>query len=125
MVPGRPHGAEGIVGGAGHDLVHGVDRGAGGSQRRVVTLGGHGGVGIEPDKPLPRDRGADRLHIAGRVDTLDRGKIGTRRLLALQRDKGRRGKGILDGAQAIRPLRMALAHIVEEAIWVGEKQRGH
>ena len=39
MVPRGTHGAEGVVGGARHDLVDGVDRGAGGAQRRIPALG--------------------------------------------------------------------------------------
>ena len=70
-------------------------------------------------------RGADRLHIALRVDALDHGKIGKRRLLSLQRVEGGRGESVSDGAQALRPLRMALAHIVKQAVWVGEKERWH
>jgi len=59
------------------------------------------------------------------VDALDDRKIGKWRLLALQRLEVGRGERISDGAQAIRPLRMAFAHVVEEAVWVGEKQRWH
>jgi hypothetical protein len=59
------------------------------------------------------------------MHALDRGKIGNRRLLALQRGEGGGGERILDGTQAIWPLRVALAHIVEQAVWVGEKERWH
>ena len=125
MMPGRPDGAEGIIGGAGHYRVHGVDRGAGGAKGRVVALGAHGGIGIEPDETLLRARGADRLHIALRVDALDHGEIGEWLLISFKRVERRRGESVSDGAQAIRPLRMALAHIVKQAVWMGEKERWH
>jgi hypothetical protein len=59
------------------------------------------------------------------VDALDNGKIGKRRLLALEPVEGGRGESVSDGAQAIRPLRMALAHIVKQAVWMGEKECWH
>ena len=125
MMPRGADRAEGIVGGAGHDLVHGVDRGAGGAKGRVEALGAHGSIRIEPDETLLGARGADRLHIALRVDALDDGKVGKRRLLALKPVEGGRGKRVSDGAQAIRALRMALAHIVKQAVWMGEEERWH
>ena len=39
--------------------------------------------------------------------------------------EGGRGKRVSDGAQAIRALRMALAHIVKQAVWMGEEERWH
>ena len=39
--------------------------------------------------------------------------------------KARRGERVVDGAQAVGPLGMAVARIVLEAGGVGEEQRGH
>ena len=64
-------------------------------------------------------------HSASGWSALDDGKVGKRRLLALQPVEGWRGKRIVDGAQAIGPLRMALAHIVKQAVWMGEEERWH
>ena len=72
-----------------------------------------------------RDGSADHFDIGLRVQPLDRGQIGARRLLALQRLEGGRGKRIVDGAQAVGPLGVAVAGVVQEAGGVGEEQRGH
>ena len=59
------------------------------------------------------------------MQALDRGKIGKRRLLALQRLEGGRGERIVDGAQAVGPLGVAIARVVLEAGGMGEQQGGH
>jgi hypothetical protein len=66
-----------------------VDHGACSPERSVEAFRAHGGVGVEPDEALPRASGADRLHVARGMQALDVGKIGKRRLLALQRGEGR------------------------------------
>ena len=59
------------------------------------------------------------------MQPLDRGQLGARRLLALQRLEGWRGKSIVDGAQAVGPFGVAVAGVVQKAGGVGEEQRGH
>ena len=64
-------------------------------------------------------------HIGLRVQPLDRGEVGERRLLALQLLEGGRGKRVVDGAQAVGPLGVAVARVVQKAGGMGEQQRGH
>ncbi len=59
------------------------------------------------------------------MQALDHGEVGERRLLALQRLERGRGERIVDGAQAVGPLGMAVARVVLEAGRMGEEQRGH
>ena len=63
---------------------------------------------------------------ACRMRKLDGGKVGARRLLALQGLKrARTVERVVDGAQAIGPLGMAVACVVLEAGGVGEEEGGH
>ena len=125
MMPRGRDGAEGIVGGTRHHPVHGVDGGAGGAKGCVEALGAHRSIRIEPDETLLGACGADCLHIALRWTRSMTARSGKRRLLALKRVEGGRGKRVGDGAQAIGALRMALAHIVKQAVWMGEEERWH
>jgi hypothetical protein len=59
------------------------------------------------------------------MQALDRGKAGKGGLLALQAGEGWSGKRMLDGTQAIRPLRMALTHVVQQAVGMGEEEGRH
>ena len=69
--------------------------------------------------------GADHLHIGLWMQPLDRGEVGERGLLADQRLEGGRGERVIDGAQAVRPLGMAVTSVVQKAGGMGEQQRGH
>lgn len=120
-----PHGTEGIVGFAGHDLVDGADCGARRAQRRFPAPRRDDGIGVEPIVIALGDRGADHLDISVWMKPLDDGKIGERRLLALQGlERGGRER-IVDGAQAVGPLGMTEAGVVEQAGRVSEEERGH
>ena len=59
------------------------------------------------------------------MQPLDRGEVGARGFLALQRLEGGSGKSIVDGAQAVGPLRMPVARVVQKAGGMGEEQRRH
>ncbi len=125
MVSRRAHSAKGVVGSAGHDLIDRVDHGSGGSERRLPAPRRHDRVGVEPDQVVLRRGGADRLDIAGRVHPLDHGEIGERRLLSLQAAERTASQRLVDSAQAVRPLGVALPGIVQEAGWMGEEERRH
>ena len=71
------------------------------------------------------DRGAHHLDIGLGMKPLDRGEVGERRLLADQRLEGGCGKRVIDGAQTVGPLGVAVARVVLEAGGMGEQQRGH
>ena len=72
-----------------------------------------------------RDLGLDQLDIRLRMQTLDVGETGERRLFAFQHVERRRFERIVNRAQAIRPLRVSVTGIVFEAGWMGEKQSWH
>ena len=72
-----------------------------------------------------RDGGAHPLDIGLRVQPLDRGEVGERRLLADQRLEGSCCERVLDGAQTVGALGVAVARVVLEAGGMGEEQRGH
>jgi hypothetical protein len=59
------------------------------------------------------------------MQALDNGNVGKGGLLALQRGEGWRGEGLVNGAQAIRPLRVAFPHVVQQAVWMGEEEGRH
>ena len=71
------------------------------------------------------DGGAHHLDIGLRVKPLDRGEVGERSLLALQRLEGGCGERVVDGAQTIGALRVAVTRVVLEAGGMGKQQRGH
>jgi len=125
MVAWRAHGAEGVVGFAGHDLIDRVDCRARCAQRRLPASRRDDGIGIEPCVVLLGDGGADHLHIGLRVQAFDQCEVGERRLLSLQRFERRRRERSFDGAQTIRPLGMAITRIVQKAGGMGEEERGH
>ena len=125
MMARRAHGAEGVAGFAGGNLVDGVDGGTGGPESGIPTLGREDRVGVEPFMVAFGDRRLDHVDIAVRVNALDCGDVGQRGLLALQILEGGRRQRVVDGAQAIGPLGMANARVMQEAIRVGEEQGGH
>ena len=95
-----------------HDLIDRVDGSARGAQRGLPASRRDHRIGVEPFVVARRNRGADHLHIGLRVQTLDHGEVGERRLLALQELERRRRERIVDGAQTVRPLGMAVARVV-------------
>jgi len=72
-----------------------------------------------------RRSGADRLDIAGEMQPLNDRKIGERRQLALQAAKSIGRHRVVDGAQAVRPLWVALAGVVQKADRMSEEERRH
>ena len=125
VVARRAHGAEGVLGGAGHDLVDGMDRGAGRAQGCLEAAGRDDGVGIEPVMVALGDRRAHRLDIGLGMEPLDHGEIGARGLLTREIMKALVFERVLDGAQAVGPLGMAEARIMLEAGRMGQKQGCH
>ena len=71
------------------------------------------------------DGGAHHLDIGLRVKPLDRGEVGERSLLADQLLEGGCGERVIDGAQTIGALRVAVTRVVLEAGGMGKQQRGH
>ena len=121
VVAGRAHGAEGVVGFAFHDLVDGMDGGAARTQSRLPASRRDDGVGIEPCVVTCRNGGANHLDIGFWMQKLDGRELGERSLLALERLEGRRGERVVDGAQTVRPLGMAVTRIVQQAGRMGEQ----
>jgi hypothetical protein len=125
VVPRRAHGAEGVIGFSRHDLIHRVDGGAARAQRGFPASRRDDGIGIEPGVVLLGDGGADHLHIGLGMQALDQCEVGERRLLTLQRLERRRRERIVDGAQTIGPLGVAVARVMLEAGRMGQEERGH
>ncbi len=124
MVAGRAHGDESVLRLAGHHRVHGGDGAAGRAQDRLPASGRECGVGVDAGEALGGHRRAQRLDVFRRMHAGDRGDVGLRRRLALERGEFRLGECLLQRADAVGPLRVAGGSLVGERGRVSE-QDGH
>ena len=125
MMAGRPRGDKGIGGFLGEHLVDGMDGAADGAERRLKTSRRYRGVGIDPDHACAR-RGVANLHdVVHRMAQGDHFERRRGRFDPRQRLKPFRLERLLDGAQPVRPLRMAERRQVLQAGGMGDQQRGH
>ena len=68
VMTGRAHRAEGVVGFARHDRIHGGDHGPGRAQRRLAGSGAKHRLGVDRRMSLERHRGQQPLDKAARVN---------------------------------------------------------
>src|SRR5262249_35214195 len=83
------------------------------------------GVGVKPDQTFVRRRVADGSHVLHGVAKRDGLERGGRRLDPHEGPEALVSERPFDGAQALRPLRMASRREVIEAGGVGDEKRGH
>ena len=124
VVPGRAHGYESVRHLAGHDLVDGERAAANRAQRRLQTARRHRGVGVEPHHALVGRCVADGVDVIGRMAERDDIRLGHRRLLARQYLEAFVLERLLDGAQAVGPLRVPRRGKVVQAGGMGDVEGG-
>ena len=91
-------------------------------QRRLQREGVHRRIRIEVHGAPFRGRVADRAHVIGRMHPRELLVGGERRLVAHElRADIRAGDVLFDRAQALRALGMVRAHVVLQAVGVGDK----
>ena len=125
VVAGRADGDEGVGDLARHHLVDRMHRAAGGAHRRLETSRRHRGVGVDLHQTLRRRGIADGGDVVHRMTERDGLELRGRRLDARQRVERIGIERLRDGAQPVRPLRMARGRAVLETGGMGDQQRGH
>ncbi len=123
VMSGRAGRDESVANLAAHHLVDREDRASRGAKRGLERARRHRRVGVERDQALLRRGRPDRFDVILRMDARDRRKVGPRRGVARQHLKRLALKRAFDRAQAVGPLRMALAHVVRKAGGVRDKER--
>ena len=98
---------------------------ADGAQRCLPRAGRHGRVGVDAYQALFGRCLLDGVDEGFRVNTYDRLVPAARRLPPVEQRENLRLERRLDGAQAIRPLRMAGGREVVEAGGMGDEKRLH
>ena len=124
VMSGRAGRDESVASLAAHHLVDREHRASRSAKRGLERAWRHGRVRVDGGQALLRRRVADRLDVILRMDAGDRREVGARRGIARQHLKRLALKRALDRAQAVRPLGMALAHLVREAGGVRDEERG-
>jgi len=122
---GRTRSNEGVVGFLVHYFVDRLHAAADAAQCRLEAAWRHRGVGVDLHQSLRGRCFLNRLDVFHRMHQRDGFERGLRRLDARQRLEALIFERLFDGAQPVRPLRMAGRCQMIEAGRVRDEKRGH
>ena len=125
MVPGRAHGAEGVLRLAANDRIHGGANRPRRAQRRLQRVRRDQRVRVDPAQPLGRNRGLHRIDMRLRMGAQQLRLRSLRRHPPFESGEARRVQRLQHGAQPVRPFRVIGAGIMSEASLVRVQQRRH
>ena len=126
VMPRRTHGAKGVFGFAGHHLVGGEHARARRAQGGIQRVRVHGRVGIEMHDAKARRRGLNGIEITRLVHALQLLARGFGRFALLHVvDEPRGNQLIVNRRQPRRAFGVMRAHVVQQAIAVGNESGSH
>ena len=115
VMAGRPHGHEGVIDPARHDLVHGEDAAAHGMRDRLPGAWAHHDIFRNLDQPRRGSGGLDALDVIGRVDAKKRLLVDPGRQVAMKHLENLALERPFEHEDPIGALRVSGAGIVFEA----------
>ena len=126
VMPGRPYAAKrALDAAAGHEIGR-KHRGSRRAQRGSPGMRTHGRIGIQVHRAMLRRRGAHFFDVVERMHASDVFDVRERRFVPLEhRCQARGDEMVLDGGEPLGAFRMMPAHLVFQAIAMGNEGCGH